>query len=385
MKGIRYYYLDNLRVLAMLGVVVFHIAYAYSPRSAGGWLSAEGDFSPFIDGPLWFSHLFRMPVFFAVTGFFSAYLFSKQGSWGMLRHRVLRIGLPFLLFVPLTTFLIMSGVTWAVDVLQLSHEALQLRYQRIMSGEWGYSNGSSYHLWFLEYLLVFCGALALLGKFPWQKTADIVSRIPVWLLLILTPLVLFIFLSRVYTPTPSPSTLMPQLWAIGFFGVYFFLGVILFYAQALVTRMASWCWILMSASVGMYILLGWLVAAGDSTVESLTQTMLVVVKTLEAYIGFWMTIACLGAAKRYLDRDIWLVRQFVRPSYWIYLIHLPIVLAIQYVLIRENWGVGIEFLVTFMLVMLIGMVSYRYVVATTPISWLLYGRTLERKPAIMTG
>ena len=40
-------------------------------------------------------HAFRMPVFFAVAGFFGAFLVARRGTRAFLRHRLDRIGIPF--------------------------------------------------------------------------------------------------------------------------------------------------------------------------------------------------------------------------------------------------------------------------------------------------
>lgn len=45
-----------------------------------------------------FIHAFRMPVFFILAGFFVAMLVSCRGYGGMLKHRMRRLGLPFLIF-----------------------------------------------------------------------------------------------------------------------------------------------------------------------------------------------------------------------------------------------------------------------------------------------
>lgn len=54
-------------------------------------------------------HLFRMPLFFLLSGFFAMFVLRKQGLRDMLQHRTQRILLPLLLalitIVPLSSFL----------------------------------------------------------------------------------------------------------------------------------------------------------------------------------------------------------------------------------------------------------------------------------------
>ena len=97
----RFHYMDNLRALAMLSGVVFHAALAYSPLLHPYFPTADRAQSPVIDGCIWFLHLFRMPLFFLVAGFFAAMLLRKRGMGGMFVNRLRRIALPLVIFCPL--------------------------------------------------------------------------------------------------------------------------------------------------------------------------------------------------------------------------------------------------------------------------------------------
>src|SRR3990167_8760396 len=44
-------------------------------------------------------HLFRMPAFFLLAGFFAHYLFQEKRLFYFFKNRALRIGLPFLIFI----------------------------------------------------------------------------------------------------------------------------------------------------------------------------------------------------------------------------------------------------------------------------------------------
>ena len=117
----RVHYMDNLRALAMLAGVVFHAALAYSPQVHDVWATADADGSVWVDAIAWFVHLFRMPLFFVIAGFFAALLVRRRGIAGMLRNRAARVLLPFLVFLPL----VVGALSWlthdaAASVRQLS-------------------------------------------------------------------------------------------------------------------------------------------------------------------------------------------------------------------------------------------------------------------------
>ena len=98
--------LDALRAFAMLLGIVLHGALAFIP---GAWAvtdsSVEGDGTPFalLTAAI---HGFRMPVFFLMSGFFTAMLLRQRGLGSLLRHRARRILLPLAIamfaVIPLT-------------------------------------------------------------------------------------------------------------------------------------------------------------------------------------------------------------------------------------------------------------------------------------------
>ena len=97
----RLHSMDHLRALAMLAGVLFHAALAYSPLMHPIWPTADTGRSIVVDGAAWFLHLFRMPLFFVVAGFFAALLVARRGLGGLFRNRCARVLLPLLLFLPL--------------------------------------------------------------------------------------------------------------------------------------------------------------------------------------------------------------------------------------------------------------------------------------------
>ena len=98
--------LDALRGFAMLLGVGLHASLAFFP--APWWVQdrtsgLDGLFDEF----LWAVHGFRMPVFFLMSGFFTALLWRRRGLGALLNHRLRRVALPLLIglftIVPLTT------------------------------------------------------------------------------------------------------------------------------------------------------------------------------------------------------------------------------------------------------------------------------------------
>ncbi|MEM7754763.1 MAG: acyltransferase family protein [Planctomycetota bacterium] len=86
--------LDALRAFAMLLGIALHAALAFAPIP---WLAMNKETSPAIGTFIEVLHGFRLPLFFLLSGFFSAMLLQRRGATGFLGHRWKRIGLPLLL------------------------------------------------------------------------------------------------------------------------------------------------------------------------------------------------------------------------------------------------------------------------------------------------
>ena len=76
-----------------------------SPRRGGSKIALPG-LEGLFDEFLWAVHGFRMPVFFLMSGFFTALLWRRRGLGALLNHRLRRVALPLLIgmftIVPLT-------------------------------------------------------------------------------------------------------------------------------------------------------------------------------------------------------------------------------------------------------------------------------------------
>ncbi len=102
--------LDALRAFAMLLGIVLHAALAFIP---GAWVvsdaSVEGEGTPFalLVAAV---HGFRMPVFFLMSGFFTAMLWRQRGLRALVTHRARRVLLP--LVIAMLTVIPLTWVAW---------------------------------------------------------------------------------------------------------------------------------------------------------------------------------------------------------------------------------------------------------------------------------
>jgi peptidoglycan/LPS O-acetylase OafA/YrhL len=97
--------LDALRAVAMLLGIVLHAALSFFPSF---WMVTDRSQNDGFAVVFSAIHGFRMPLFFVMSGFFSAMLLSRRGCGALVKHRFFRVFLPLVagLFtlVPLTNW-----------------------------------------------------------------------------------------------------------------------------------------------------------------------------------------------------------------------------------------------------------------------------------------
>jgi glucan biosynthesis protein C len=296
-------------------------------------------------------------------------LVSKRGLGGFFRNRLKRIALPLVIFLPLVNAALNYSTLHAAATVQHPSPLLAIIRQYLqMPNPPALPPGTS-HLWFLYYLLFFYVLIWSAKNLELQKLGNVVRGLsPAWLLGVL-PLLLVPALASVTAPNPAPESFLPQFWAFGFYGPFFALGYLLYGHEAIIDRLRPTAPWLLAASALLYGALLYLLKRQTLSAEDPSASLPIAL--LEACISVWMTCVCLIAGKRWLNRNNRVLRYLSDASYWIYLVHLPILFAIQYRLLDVELPWGIKFAASVLATFGFCLLSYHAMVRTTRIGDLL--------------
>jgi glucan biosynthesis protein C len=361
--------MDNLRALAMLSGVLFHAALAYSPLAHAFLPTADRVSSTAVDVCIWFLHLFRMPLFFVVAGFFAAMLVAKRGMGGMFRNRFKRIALPFVIFLPLVHAALKYSTLRAAETVQHRSPVLAIIRQLLQTqGLPGQLPGTG-HLWFLYYLLFFYVLVWSAKNFGLEKLGQRVRELsPVWLLGVL-PVLLVPALASVSAPHPAPESFLPQSWAFGFYGPFFAFGYLLYGHDAMIERLRPLAPWLLVASLILYGAYWVLLNRQETSVLDPSDSLPIAL--LGGYVSAWMTCVCLVAGRSLLNRGNAALRYLSDASYWTYIVHLPILFAVQYCLLDVELPWGIKFTASALATFGLCLLSYHALIRRTLLGDLL--------------
>ncbi len=136
----RLFYIDNLRIMLTILVIVHHVGQAYGP-TGGFWPVQEALRAPVL-GPFFsVNRSFFMSLFFMISGYFMVASYEKNGARAFITSRLVRLGIPILVYaifmIPVRTLMFGARIT---------------RWDEVFNAD---------HLWYLEHLLLFSCVYAL--------------------------------------------------------------------------------------------------------------------------------------------------------------------------------------------------------------------------------
>jgi peptidoglycan/LPS O-acetylase OafA/YrhL len=388
-------YLDAVRAFALLLGIVFHASLSFVPVFIG-WAVMDVSTSSIVGIFLLISHSFRMELFFLIAGFFSHMTFHRKGSGTFFRSRLTRIAIPFVagwfILRPLiVSSWVMGGESMRGEVNILG--GLKTGFESLGQLPTGMFTGT--HLWFLYYLLLFT-AIALAsravlslapGIYPMvSKRADALvawvagSRLS-WLVLSLVTAICLWYMDGWGMDTPDKS-LVPHWPVLIVYGGFFTLGWLLHRQQGLLeqfARLSKGRIALGALGIAVTIVLSsyqndfghprlGLIRAGFSFSYALMMWSLVSIS--------------IGLFKRFFDRQGKVVRYIADSSYWLYLIHLPVVVWLQIAFAELPFHWSFKLIAISLLTIGISIILYDLFVRSTLIGKVLNGR---RRPRAVFG
>jgi fucose 4-O-acetylase-like acetyltransferase len=368
--------------MMLLGLVL-HAAVSYGAADYGdSWPYQDRSTSPLLDWIVFYIHVFRMPIFYAMAGFFAAMLYERRGAGGFVRHRATRIVVPFVVGWLVLFPLIRTGFIFAVVARDNSlFDGYIAVLGTTLKGDL-YADSTA-HLWFLHYLIMFYVAsligLPLLRKLPaaWRSGGlELFARLvrsrwrAVWFAL---PTVLTMSTMRYGGLDTSPSFLPDPKIVLAYF-VFFVFGWLLWPRRDLLTGLTRGAWTQTIAAALITPFNAFFVARLMGSIPGTHPADFTISVITGALIVWLYLFGITGLFLRYFDRHHPLVRYVVDASYWLYLIHLPFAIWVPGLLSGLSWPAELKALLVLALSSPFWLASYHLLVRATFIGVVLNGR-----------
>ncbi len=381
--------LDALRGFALLLGVALHATMSFLPDSALFWVTSDSDASRVLAGGFHWIHSFRLTLFFILAGFFGSFALHHLGFEGFVRDRAKRIVLPLVSLWWPVLMAIIAVVVWNA----------WLKNGGVMpdtppQAPLSVHNFPLTHLWFLYALTLLYIAMLIaktvLGGVDHgghiQRSLDRLARNvggPFAALVLAVPATLALVTLPTWwhwfgIPTPD-KTLIPNLAACVAYGVAFLAGWALQRQSELLFALPR-RWPLNLAIAGIASATCFALLGGTTSPTTPAE----VGPSTWAYAFAYATaswawsLALLGLALRFLGDFSPLRRTLADASYWIYIVHLPLVMAAQVIASRTHAPWWIEYPLVLGAVFALALGSYLLFVRHTWIGAWLNGKRAPR-------
>ena len=392
LKSDRLHGLDAVRGGALVLGIVFHATMSYLPGYQI-WPVADAHRSALLSGFVFTTHIFRMATFFLIAGLFGRMVVEKRGVAAFVKDRAKRIALPLVAGWPILFAAFIAAVIYAVHA-----QTGQMPKPPPHDPHAPPLGFPLMHLWFLYMLLIFYGCVLAVrwgvSRLPQgtrtrlTRGADhIVSGVvenPAGLVLLAAPATLAFFAFRPWLewfgPPASDQSLIP-LWP-GFLAYFvaFGFGWLLHRQMNLLEVLARrWRFNLAAAVVLMGALIAWIGLTPVVHPWPMGPEKLGYALTYE--LACWSaTFAIIGLALRFFGAESPMRRYIADSSYWLYLVHLPLVLALQGAVVKLDWPAEAKILLVLGVAFPIMFASYELMVRHTFVGAILNGRRVPRTP-----
>lgn len=382
----RIHSMDAIRAIAMLLGVVFHATLTYTTISINGLPNNPYDAHKFFDFLCLYLHLFRMPLFFIVAGFFARFLYLKIGEKAFIKHRFRRIVVPFLI-----SLITIRPLTEASFLLHkyVNYQHATIPTALIMSLRNCFAWMGTFHLWFLYYLSIYYVVMLFFLYLKKTKIGEPIFSVLIapikhfslvrthHVLLLVLPVFILLMPFKTAEIGIGTGSIFPRLNYLSFYGFFFLLGLLLHCQIADLKKVCSNTWVgLVGGTLAALLFI--FLRDYESLLIFNKVGILYLCKLLTALSAVLLTFGFLGLFMRYFSFESKKFRYISDSSYWVYLIHLPFVITVQALLVTLHIPVGIKFLAVLFISSFLSFATYEWFVRYTIIGTWLHG-SRERK------
>ncbi|HXS33985.1 MAG TPA: acyltransferase family protein [Solirubrobacterales bacterium] len=330
----RLHHLDALRALTMFLILPAH-ALTLISLQRGGWNDLE-------ESVFWAIHVFRLPLFFFIAGFFAALVLDSQGFPKLLRNRAIRIGIPLVL-----------GVLTVAPLLSLCfHAASGGTFRPEATALATFATPRPSYLWFLWHLmLLYAGVLAIRSTLGGQGRAMATLRgAGAWLLshrlgpiLLAVPTAVLLYRQPTWMASTPPDSFVPDPDLLAYYAIFFTAGWTIFATPGLrdSIELRPWPYVALAALALPAALALYLAQSEPSIGEGRWFHILAL---LLLSLATWsIVLGLLGISRHFLKTRSPRLRYLADASYWIYLSHLLPMTALAALILDLRIPDGLRF------------------------------------------
>ncbi|MCR5822064.1 MAG: acyltransferase [Bacteroidales bacterium] len=316
----RKHWIDNLRWVTVLLVLLYHVVYFYNNKGVFGGVGGFGDGPQYQDALMYILYPWFMPLLFLLAGMGSRYALERKSAkeWFKARTRKLLVPSTIGLFV-------FHWMTGYFNTHVAGTDVMVAVPQPIKYLMWAISGIGP--LWFIQDLWLYSLILLLIRKIKFKTDKPINIHIPtlVWLL----PLGVLFWLGEqtlVFNPRPESLDGLYNLYKPLFYIIPFLMGYYVFSKDKVHEALAkSWMPLMAVAVISGAVLLITTFGENNAVPQYLATP-------LNNIYGWLMCLAMMGWFKAKFDMTNAFAQYMTRSSFGLYIVHYLVVASLGYMM-----------------------------------------------------
>ena len=315
----RKHWIDNLRWVTVLLVLLYHVFYFYNNKGVVGGVGGFGDGPQYQDIVMYILYPWFMPLLFILAGISARYALEKHSAKEWFRSRTRK------LLVPSTIGLLFFGVFigWINSMTSPASDTLATLPGPVKYFIWVISGTGP--LWFIQDLWLLSLALLLIRKLDRNgRLMELCGKAGIFGVILMGVLLWLGHRTLIMEPDPASAEGLWNLYKPFFYMIPFLMGYFVFSHDAVQEKIGrAWIPMMTCAAVSGIVL----IATGFGQDNTSPQYLC---SPLNNIYGWLMCLAMMGWFKTCFDRTGRFAGYMTRSSYGIYIVHYLIIALLGY-------------------------------------------------------
>lgn len=310
----RKYYLDNIRWITVVLVIIYHIIYIFNCSGVVSNINVQG--IPILDTFCIFVYPWFMCLLFVVSGIASRYSLKKRTNKEFIKDRIKRILIPSIVGIFILGWISGMSTNYYNDIFMGSGDAVPGFLKYIIYCLIGIGP-----LWYLHVLFIASLLLVIIRKIDKNdKLSKVCEKITPAMLI---PMFLLVWGSSFILNMPIIT-----VYRFGIYLFMFFLGYYVFSNENLLEKMEKFAIPLMVLTIIIGIIYTIVFYGQNYTADAVLQNIF-------TNIYLWIAIiSILTFGKKYLNFNNRLSRYMTKNNFNFYILHYAIVVCLGFVVVN---------------------------------------------------
>ncbi|MVT08028.1 acyltransferase family protein [Chitinophaga tropicalis] len=379
-------YLDWLRIIAIIGVLVLHAAMPFA--TGEGWHIRNKETSNVLLELVHWLHMFRMPLLFFISGAISYCMLQNRTGAGFIGLRFTRLFIPLLfgmlVIVPPQVYLERvtngyKGNFW------------QFYAHMFTTGPYPKGDISWHHLWFILYLLIYDIICTPFFTYMVSPASEQLRKRLQWLgqgkriFLLVTPAVI-IYTSMVIQ-FPETNALVGD-WCFLLYWLSFLVpGFICMAVPGLMDSLERNRRFSLQLAFISLVLVNYVrwndIEPWDILANWKTDARTYMYLAARALCGWTWVLAAIGYGKRYLDRKHRVLDYLNQAVYPFYILHQTVIVILAFYVVQVPETVGMKYIFIFLVTFMISMGIYHLFIRPFTVARFLFGMKPGKRKTVI--